>query len=30
MLDPAASGDGGTQQEFFFAGESIFNLCMGN
>jgi 3-hydroxyacyl-[acyl-carrier-protein] dehydratase len=30
MLDPAASGDGGTQQEFFFAGESIFYLCMGN
>lgn len=29
MLDPAASGDGGTQQEFFFAGESIFLYLYG-
>ena len=29
MLDPAASGDGGTQQEFFFAGESIFKYLYG-
>lgn len=27
MLDPAASGDGGTQQEFFFAGE-FFLICV--
>ena len=26
MLDPAASGDGGTQQEFFFAGEFFLSL----